>query len=120
MHRGAQFGSCISGELESRSLSALCVPLLDRVFESAGCANYRHRAVAHTVNLGESTRFIPRRHQKNVRTGLHQVSEAVIIGDLDAKPIWEAFVEGSEHRLVMDIAGSEYQEDHLLREKLRQ
>src|SRR5579884_3305476 len=120
MHGGSQFRSRVSGELEAGSLLGLRVPLLNRVFESSGGANYGNCAVAHAVDLREPARFIMGRHQKDVGAGFDQVCEAIVIGDLDAKSIGKALVQSSEHRFVVDVAGPEYQENHLFGKELRQ
>src|SRR5581483_8401133 len=120
MNRRTQLRRCVARELKSSSLPALRIPLLDGIFETAGCANYRDGSVAHAVDLSEAARFIVGRHQEYVGACLDHVREAIVVSDLDAEAVREPFVQSSEHGFVMDVAGSEHKQYHLFSEKLRQ
>src|SRR5262249_10580203 len=99
-------GRHIRSKLEPGSGFFLKVKAFDGVLQATGGADYRNRAVPHTVHLVQTAGLVKRRHQKHIGAGLDLMCQGFSgIAFEDSNPVWRSIVPTLEKLLIFPGPG---------------
>ena len=83
-----------------------------RVGQSADRCDHRDAAVAQRIQLVQSTRFVLRRHQKQIARRLDPVRQPLVKPDVHAAPGRKHLGQSPQRRLVVGITAAQHRPLH--------
>src|SRR6266404_1808465 len=105
-----------SGFLKLETCALLCtrIPRIYSVVQSAGGADDWNRAVFQAVNLIESARLVPRRHEEHIGASFDLVGESIVVRDPHCNFVGNLTAQTQKHFFVKLVATAQDGEQNVL------